>query len=213
MKKNEKTGLLVPLLFAVYLALLIWIILFKLEFSISVLKTNRSINLIPFYYENEIGMGFHLKEVLENAVIFIPLGIYLCMLKHDFSVKVKFIFILMTSLILEISQYILAVGRTDVTDLITNTCGGMAGVGLYWLSVKVFRNKKRLDFIITVLAAVATIVVIGLLAILLIVKSSLGNSLKMQQKNRPYKRIQQVGEKNVHFKIVQGNFPEKKGIK
>ncbi len=41
-------------------------------------------------------------------------------------------------------------------------------------------------------------------------KSSLGNSLKMQQKNRPYKRIQQVGEKNVHFKIVQGNFPEKR---
>ena len=119
----KKTGLLVPLLFAVYLLLLIWIILFKLEFSISVLKTSRSINLIPFYYENEIGMGFHLKEVLENAVIFIPLGIYLCMLKHDFSVKVKFIFILMTSLILEISQYILAVGRTDVTDLITNTCG------------------------------------------------------------------------------------------
>ena len=132
-------------------------------------QANRSINLIPFYYENEIGMGFHLKEVLENAVIFIPLGIYLCMLKNDFSVKVKFIFILMISLILEISQYILAVGRTDVTDLITNTCGGMAGVGLYWLSVKVFRNKKRLDFIITVLAAVATIVVIGLLAILLIV--------------------------------------------
>ncbi len=23
----------------------------------------------------------------------------------------------------------------------------------------------------------------------------------MQQKNRPYKRIQQVGEKNIHFKI------------
>lgn len=41
------------------------------------------------------------------------------------------------------------------------------------------------------------------------IKSSLGNSLKMQQKNRPYKRIQQVGEKNVHFKIVQGNFPKK----
>ena len=114
-------------------------------------------------------MGFHLKEVLENAVIFIPLGIYLCMLKHDFSVKVKFIFILMTSLILEISQYILAVGRTDVTDLITNTCGGMAGVGLYWLSVKAFHNKKRLDLILTILATVVTVVVIGLLAILLIV--------------------------------------------
>ena len=169
MKKNEKSGLLVPLLFAVYLALLIWIILFKLEFSISIIKTNRSINLIPFYYENEIGMGFHLKEVLENTVIFIPLGIYLCMLKHEFRVRAKFILILMISLILEVSQYILAVGRTDVTDLITNTCGGMAGVGLYWLSVKVFHNKKRLDLIITILATVVTVMVIGLLAILLIV--------------------------------------------
>ena len=55
------------------------------------------------------------------------------------------------------------------TGISSFTCGGMAGVGLYWLSVKAFHNKKRLDFIITVLAAVATIVVIGLLAILLIV--------------------------------------------
>lgn len=35
-------------------------------------------------------------------------------------------------------------------------------------------------------------------------------TMKLYQKNRPYKRIQQVGEKNVHFKIVQGNFPEKR---
>ena len=169
MKKKEETRLLVPILFAIYMALLIWIILFKLEFSISVIKTNRSINLIPFYYGNEIGMRFHLKEVLENAVIFIPLGIYLCMFKYKSSVKVKFIFILMISLILEVSQYILAVGRTDVTDLITNTCGGMVGVGLYWLAVKVFHNKKRVDLIITILAIGVMIAVAGILAILLIV--------------------------------------------
>ena len=166
--KKEKTRLFIPLLFVIYMVLLIWIILFKLEFSISVIKTNRSVNLIPFYYENEIGMGFHLKEVFENAVIFIPLGIYLCMLKHELSTRVKFILILMISLVLEVSQYILAVGRTDMTDLITNTCGGMAGVALYWLAVKVFHNKKRINLIITILATVVTIVVVSLLAILLI---------------------------------------------
>ena len=64
---------------------------------------------------------------------------------------------------------ILAVGRTDVTDLITNTCGGMVGVGLYWLAVKVFHNKKRVDLIITILAIGVTIAVAGILAILLIV--------------------------------------------
>jgi len=168
MKKREKRSFLVPFLFIVYMVLLVWIILFKLQFSVNEIDKIRSINLIPFHYENEIGMNFHLKEVLENAVIFIPLGIYLCMFKYEWSVKAKFIIILMISLLFEITQYILAVGRTDVTDLITNTCGGMAGVVLYWLSIKVFRNRKQVDFIITILAAVVTAVVSGLLTILLV---------------------------------------------
>lgn len=168
MKKREKRGFLVPFLFIVYMVLLVWIILFKLQFSISEIDKIRSINLIPFHYENEIGIKFHLKEVFENAVIFIPLGIYLCMFRHELNVKVKFVLVLVISLLFELFQYILALGRTDVTDLITNTCGGMAGVGLYWLAVKIFHNKERINLIITIFATVVTIVVIGLLAILLI---------------------------------------------
>lgn len=81
MKKKKRAGIncLVPFLFAVYMVLLVWIILFKLQLSIHDLDTVRNINLIPFHYENEIGMNFHLKEVLENIGIFIPFGIYLCM--------------------------------------------------------------------------------------------------------------------------------------
>ena len=83
MSKKKKTSFLVPLLFAIYMVLLVWIIVFKLQFSISELDTFRSINLIPFYYDNEVGVRFHLTEVLENIAIFAPLGIYLCMLKHE----------------------------------------------------------------------------------------------------------------------------------
>lgn len=168
MKKREKRGFLVPFLFIIYMVLLVWIILFKLQFSISEIDKVRSINLIPFHYENEIGMNFHLKEILENAAIFMPLGIYLCMFRHEWNVKAKFVIILMISLLFEIVQYIMAVGRTDVTDLIANTCGGMVGIALYWLVVKVFHNRKQVNLIITILAAIVTIVVVGLLTILLV---------------------------------------------
>lgn len=121
-EKNNKINYLVPVLFAVYMALLVWIILFKLQFSITELDTIRGINLIPFHYDNEVNKTFHLKEILENVLVFVPFGCYLCMLKHEPSFKAKFIVVLSFSLILEISQYLLAVGRTDITDLITNTC-------------------------------------------------------------------------------------------
>lgn len=170
MKKKKRAGIncLVPFLFAIYMVLLVWIILFKLQLSIHELDTVRNINLIPFHYENEIGMNFHLKEVLENIGIFIPFGIYLCMLKNEPDFKRKFILILSTSLILEIFQYILAVGGTDITDLITNTCGGMIGIGLYWSAAKIFRGKKRADTVITVVAAIVTVVVGGGVSILLV---------------------------------------------
>lgn len=168
-KKEMGRNCLVPFLFAVYLILLVWIILFKLQLSIHEMDRVRSINLIPFYYDNEVGMGLHLKEVLGNVAIFIPYGIYLCMLRNEPESRTKFLIILMTSFILEIFQYILSVGRTDITDIITNTCGGVAGIGIYWSATKILRSKKRADTVIVVLASVVTIMVAGGLAVLLAV--------------------------------------------
>lgn len=166
--KREKTSRLVSVLFMIYLALLVWIILFKLQFSVSAIDKIRNVNLIPFYYADEIGTRLHVTEVLENVLIFIPFGIYLCMLKREPCLKMKFGIIFLSSLALEIFQYILAVGWTDVTDLMTNTCGGMAGVGFYWLAVKVFGSRRRAELIITVFAAAVTAAVTALLAVLLI---------------------------------------------
>lgn len=168
MKKREKSSYIVPFLFIIYMVLLVWIILFKLQFSISEIDKIRSINLISFHYGKESELKFHLKEVFENTAIFIPFGIYLCMFRHEFSTKVKFALILTTSLLFEIFQYIFALGRTDVTDLITNTCGGMVGVALYWLALRVFHNREKVNLIITILATVVTVVVLGLLTILLV---------------------------------------------
>ena len=57
---KRKSNCLATILFLIYLALLVWIILFKLQFSISDLDKVRSINLIPFNYEKYVGAAFQL---------------------------------------------------------------------------------------------------------------------------------------------------------
>ena len=111
---KRKSNCFVTILFLIYLALLVWIILFKLQFSISDLDKVRSINLIPFHYDKEIGAAFHLTEVLENFLIFVPMGIYLQMLLPRTKLYMKFMLIAGTSFLLETMQYILAVGRSDI---------------------------------------------------------------------------------------------------
>lgn len=153
-------------LFLIYLILLVWIILFKLQFSIHDLDMVRSVNFIPFYYDKEIGTEFHLKEVFENLLIFVPMGIYLQMLLPKGRFHGKLAVIAGTSLLLETAQYVLAIGRSDITDLLTNTTGGLLGLALYCIIARLLRNRERADKLFLVLAVIASVIVIGLLALL-----------------------------------------------
>ena len=75
-KGNYNRALLI--LFAVYLAALTWIILFKLTVpsNIWALGRDRVINLIPFYdtIENKFFNDFF--DMTANIIVFIPFGIY-----------------------------------------------------------------------------------------------------------------------------------------
>lgn len=150
-----------------YLVLLVWIILFKLQFSIADLDRMREINLIPFYYKEEV--SFHATEVLENVLIFVPFGIYLCLIFKKLRFSGKLFLIAGMSVLLELCQYVLAVGRSDVTDLITNVSGGLIGVFLYNTIVRLFHNQKRVDQIIIISATIVTVIVGGGLLFLLAV--------------------------------------------
>lgn len=164
-----KSNCLVTILFLVYLALLVWIILFKLQFSISDLDKVRSVNLIPFHYDKEIGAAFHLTEVLENVLIFLPMGIYLQLLLPKLKFHTKLTVITGTSLLLEIAQYALAVGRSDLTDVLTNTAGGLLGLVVYSTIARLLGNRAKADKLFSVLALVVSVIVIGLLALILFV--------------------------------------------
>ena len=64
MKRKRKFG--VSVLFLIYLALLVWIILFKLQFNINDLDTVRKINIIPFYYDKEIGCLLYTSDAADE---------------------------------------------------------------------------------------------------------------------------------------------------
>ena len=157
MKRKRKFG--VSVLFLIYLALLVWIILFKLQFNINDLDTVRKINIIPFYYDKEIGVDFHIKEVLENLLIFVPMGIYLQMLLFKSKSYLKLLIIAGISLLLEITQYILAIG--------TNTAGGLLGIALYSIVARLLKSREKADKLFLVIAVIVSTFIIGLLALLL----------------------------------------------
>lgn len=153
-------------LFGIYFAALIWIILFKMDLSILSFRQPRSMNLIPFSASAISNGTIDLSELLNNILIFIPCGIYACMLLPERSFFIKVLPAFFISLDLELFQFLLAVGACDITDLINNTFGGIIGIILYWIFSKIF--KKHTNAIINLLAFTATTLMLAFIAILLI---------------------------------------------
>ncbi|HBH0738341.1 TPA: glycopeptide resistance protein VanZ1 [Clostridioides difficile] len=154
-------------LFIVYIIILTWIILFKLQFDISSLETMnlRSINLVPFAGSLIINNRVDISEIILNVDIFVPFGIYVCMLKEEWSFIKKVIPIFITSLAFETLQYIFALGASDITDLIGNTLGGIIGIAVFMLLSKIFKNNTIK--IINVLALIVTIIVVLFLGLVI----------------------------------------------
>ena len=100
-------------------------------------------------------------KVVANVVLFVPFGLYIGLLAPSWpSWKVAGA-VAGTSLVLEVAQYVLAVGSSDVTDVLVNTAGGLAGIGLLALARRGLRARTttvmtRVCSIGTVLALLAS---------------------------------------------------------
>ncbi|WP_256794270.1 VanZ family protein [Terrabacter sp. Ter38] len=114
-------------LFAVYLVLLVWTVLWKLE--VPWVGGDTMVKLVPFVRTHEAGPSAPV-EVFVNLALFVPFGVYLGLLAPSRPWWAPVIVMAGASLALEVAQYVLAVGRSDTTDVIANTAGGLAGLGL-----------------------------------------------------------------------------------
>ncbi|MFS0701469.1 VanZ family protein [Cellulomonas sp. 179-A 4D5 NHS] len=114
-------------LFLVYLVLLGWTVLWKLEVPWLGNDGLRVLKLVPFVGSADAGPS-ELPEVVLNALIFVPFGVYLGLLAPAWRWWRVAGVVAATSVGLEVAQYALAVGSADVTDLVVNTAGGLAGL-------------------------------------------------------------------------------------
>ncbi|MBM6750016.1 VanZ family protein [Mediterraneibacter glycyrrhizinilyticus] len=153
------------ILFVVYIILLIWIILFKLSFSFQSIDRIRGINLIPFAGSVVANGEIDMDEIINNALIFVPFGIYLSTLFPKWKAVKKELVILGFSILIEVLQYILSVGATDVTDIIMNGVGAGIGIMLYSICIRMFKSKA--NFIINIFALIGTACFILLLYLIL----------------------------------------------
>lgn len=115
-------------LFIFYCIILIWIIIFKLQFTFEDLPHFRSFNLIPFSESAVVNDKMNFDEIIQNMLVFIPFGIFVHVLLEKEMLIKQFIPVILTSLLFEGIQYIFAIGASDITDVISNSLGGIIGV-------------------------------------------------------------------------------------
>ena len=95
------------------------------------------LNLVPLSFE---GPGAVIDAVL-NVGVFMPLGLLLAAAAIRFPVAL--LIGLMLSVTIELSQFVVQVGRTsDINDLITNTTGTVLG---WALGAAVVHIRRRVD--------------------------------------------------------------------
>ena len=153
-------------LFIIYLIGLAWLIVLKFNVAFLWIWEERSLNLIPFSELFSSKPRIDYLEMILNALVFVPFGLYSGVLFKEWNFRKHILVFLAFSFICEVLQYILGVGAADVTDMINNTIGGIAGLMIYKGIERAFGDPDRARRFINVTATIATIVIITLLLLL-----------------------------------------------
>ncbi|QNE35518.1 VanZ family protein [Leifsonia shinshuensis] len=158
-------SVIVWVVFGLYLVFLLKLLLFS-----RVPGSERSVNLIPFASIADYLGGpasvrrFAFANVAGNILVFVPLGAYLAFLRRRVRIWSNVLIVAGASVAVEILQGVLAVGASDIDDVILNSLGGLLGV----LAVVALRRKARPDRVRTVIA-VASVVAVPVLLFLTVV--------------------------------------------
>jgi len=158
-------GALTATLFVVYAVLLAWTVLWKLDMP-WIGGVGRVVKLVPFIAADGEGASEPL-EVAANLALFIPIGMFLALLAPRWGWLKTTAVVAAGSAALELTQYVLAIGRTDVTDVIANAAGGLVGYVLVALAearsgADGRMRVARISGIITLIGVVAAAVFIAL---------------------------------------------------
>lgn len=126
-----------------YLLVLAWVVLLKLHTGdFGDLSGRRSLNLVPFARTGDLG-GLGSSELAVNVLAFVPLGVLLHLAARRRSLGRLLVPVVGVALAFEVIQLVFGIGTSDVTDLLTNTAGGLIGLGLAWLGFRVLGTRAQ----------------------------------------------------------------------
>ncbi|MFC7486384.1 VanZ family protein [Knoellia sp. CPCC 206453] len=130
--QERRRRVLLATLFLVYLVLLTWVVMWKLEMP-WVGGGVRNVKLVPFVTGSNGDGASQPIEVWANLLLFVPFGVYLRLLAPSWSPLSMTALAVGVSGAMEAAQFVLAVGRTDSSDVIANTAGAAVGIVLFAL--------------------------------------------------------------------------------
>ena len=166
MKKEKQKGIVLAYIVAlVYLIFLCWLILFKLADSFEKIPSIRGINLIPFNYDQLEGSRFQWNDIFYNIFVFVPVGFYFSAFGKKEIIS-GIINSALLSLCFEVLQWCFSLGSSDITDLITNTVGGVLGAGVFIVLGKILKDKEVM--VVSIVGIILEILLICLLLFLII---------------------------------------------
>lgn len=84
-------------------------------------------------------------NMASNLLLFVPVGFYLAVLYKKKNAAVRSAVIVGVPVLVELSQYLLAAGISDIDDVIVNSLGGLLGSLLCFGLEKAYRLRKQDD--------------------------------------------------------------------
>lgn len=160
-RRNQITFILL----SIYLLVLIWVLLFKLGVAFSYMP-KRSFNLFPFDGFYRAHRRTDKPELILNILVFIPLGMYIAALMRQWSWRRSLLAFFFTSFAFECIQFIGKIGAFDITDIITNSTGGLIGWVLFLLLQRLIGSANKAQVLVNVIGVLGTIVIVTLLVLL-----------------------------------------------
>ena len=158
--QSRRRRLALILALAVYVALLSWVVLWKLEVPWigAAAALDRPIKLVPFLPRGDAGASAP-AELLINLVLFVPLGLFIGALAPRWSWWRAGLAALGVSLLLEVVQHLISTGSFDTTDLLVNTAGALLG----WLIFIAVRRsaRERTSVVMTYVCVILSITALG----------------------------------------------------
>jgi len=150
MNMSTKMRRILGVVFVLYLAALVYVLLFSPYFG-RTQETPHGVNLEPFteirrFWKGpeSLGSSQFWINVVGNVLAFLPLGLFTALLLRRryygaFALAVTYL----ASLGAELLQYCLRVGSFDIDDVILNSVGGLLGILIAFIIREKHKNKKR----------------------------------------------------------------------